>query len=75
MIYILHGIAGPDNHSAIVGAVEATSPFEVQQALKKFYQVHPETKGQINRHRFNMFAVHSGLKIVPVVGVDLDNIV
>lgn len=72
MIYVIHGIAGNDNHSAVIGAVEATSPAEVKQAFRKFEQTYPEVRGQINRTVFNKFASESGLKIVPIVGIDLN---
>lgn len=72
MIIIIHGITGSDNHSAVVGAVEAASPMEVRLALRKYFQSygHP----QLNRQRFSEFVTFTGMKIVPVASIDYDQV-
>jgi len=72
MIVVIHGITGSDNHSAVVGAVEATSAAEVKMALRRF--LHEIGKGQLNRALFNTFAQQSNLRIVPVIGLDYDQV-
>jgi hypothetical protein len=71
MICVIHGTTGGDNHSEVVGAVEATSN-EARQALKKFFQTYGV--GPLNRARFNQFVLFSGLQIVPVIGIDYDSV-
>ena len=72
MIIVIHGVTGSDNHSAVVGAVEAASPMEVRQAMKKYFQAHGHP--QLNRQRFAELVTFTGLKIVPVASIDYDQV-
>jgi hypothetical protein len=72
MIVVIHGITGTDNHSAVVGAVEAESQSVVKLAMRKFCQTHG--KAQLNRELFSRFAVDSKLPIVPVTPLDYDQV-
>jgi hypothetical protein len=72
MIIIIHGVTGSDNHSAVVGAVEAQSPMAVRDAMKKYFQSYG--RGQLNRQRFAELVTFSGLKIVPIASIDYDQV-
>lgn len=70
MIVVIHGITGSDNHSAVVGALEANSTGDVKLAIQKFFQ--SQGRGPLNRLRFGQLAQHSGLKIFPITAVNFD---
>ena len=72
MIVAIHGITGNDNHSAVVGAVEAENVGSVKMALRRFNMTYG--KGQLNRRLFNQFAVDANFKIVPMATLDYDQV-
>lgn len=72
MVIVIHGVTGSDNHSAVVGAVDAASPMEVRLALRKYFQTHGHP--QLNRQRFAEFVTFTGLKITPIASVDYDQV-
>lgn len=72
MITVIHGVTGTDNHSAVVGAVEAENSGAVKQALRKFIQTHG--KEQLNRAMFARFALENNFNIVPMAVIDYDQI-
>jgi len=69
---VIHGMTGSDNHSAVVGALEADNVGTVKLALQKFFQ--SQGRGPLNRLRFGQLAQHSGLKIVPITSVNYDEV-
>ena len=72
MIIVIHGVTGSDNHSAVVGAVEAESPMAVRLAMRKFFQTYG--RNQLNRQRFAEFVTFTGMKIVPIASIDYDQV-
>lgn len=70
MVIIIHGVTGSDNHSEVIGAVEADSPMAVRLALKKYFQSYGHN--QMNRQRFSEFVQHSGMKVVRSAAIDYD---